>query len=63
MAVIKCQRCGESVTVIEPSNVRTGHTSSGDERRESEPPREWVIYECGAQLHHCAWHDGRSAAG
>ena len=47
MAVIRCQHCGESVQVIEPLNVRTGHASS------SEIPREWVIFEGGEQLHRC----------
>ena len=47
MAVIRCQHCGESVTAIEPANVRSGHAAS------SELGREWVIYEGGDELHRC----------
>ena len=47
MAAIRCQRCGQSIPTVDPTNVRSGHSTS------TSGMREWVIFERADELHLC----------
>jgi hypothetical protein len=47
MTVIECGHCGASVSVGDPTAIRSGHNVS------SGKPREWVMFERGDEVHRC----------